>query len=293
MKNKIFIICLIAASTLKVACNFNKSATLNFITGLKTQGNGLSVDDINITSDGKNLNTTTFKYGEKIDINFENINGFNKENDASFPGMELLVLSKAGDTILHNKDLYANANEGFKYSPLALIGKLTLANPFASNNEYTLKCNIWDKKGDGTFKTQLDFSLIPNPEIEIKSEGLEAREIYMYSNQNKKILTNKTIAFNEEIQIMIDGLSGFKAVDNKATLQMSIKVTDADDFVLLENKNLLPDQPADVNLIKQRVSAFLTLSKGRLKNPVTCIVNVTDKASDAKINISTNLIVQQ
>ena len=290
MKNNIKITSFFGLCLCLTACNF--SASVDFVTGISTTGNGLSVNKIYLSDGEKVLETTEFEYGQKFFLNFDNITGLKKENGAVFPGMEFSVLNKIGDTIIYSKDLYANQASGYEIFPLALMSNLTVANPIVSNEEYILVSNIWDKKGEGTFKTEMDFKVISNPEIIIKNNGLSAKEIYLSSMTNKKVINNEIVNFGEKVQVMIEGLEGFKQDNNKASINLSMKLTDADDNVIINQTDLLGDDPVDAKRVNSSISPYFVVTKGRLKNPVTCFVELADKVSSSKMVIETKLTVQ-
>lgn len=293
MKNRTVVVGLLLIGVLIASCSFNKSASVDFMTGISTKGDGLSVDDIYLSDDKKRLETTEFEYGQKFYLNFNDIIGFKKENGAVFPGMEFIVLTKENDTVMYNKDLYSGqTGSGFKLSPIALNSNLIVANPIKSNEEYSLICKIWDKKGEGTLKTEMDFNVIPNPKITIENNGLSANEVYLSSITNNRVITNEIITFDEKVQIVVEGLNGFTEKNGQTELDLSMKLVDANGNVLSENTNLLGDSSINANMVRQAVSSYFTLTKGRLKNPVTCHVEITDKISGSKMSINTELTAE-
>ena len=290
MKNQIKIYALISIGILVASCN--KSVSVDFRSGLTSSGDGLSVDNI-FLSDGKDkIEKTEFIYGEKFYLNFNNITGFQKESEFVFPGMEFIVLNKTGDTIMYNKDLYASYTKGFNLSPLLLNSSLIVAKPINSKQEYTLVTNIWDKKGDGKFFTEMDFEVIPNTNIKIENDGLTAREVYLTSITHSDIITKRSIGFDEKIQLNVEGLRGFETVNGTADIKFSMKVTDDNGNVIIENDNLLGDAPLNAELVKQNLAASLIIQKGLLSNPITCVVKVQDLKSNSKITISSELTVE-
>jgi hypothetical protein len=290
MKYQIKLYTLLAISFLVLSCN--KSVSVDFVSGLTTKGDGLSVDNIYL-SDGKDkIETTEFIYGKKFYLNFNNITGFEKENGFVFPGMEFIILNKAGDTIMYNKDLYANQTKGFNISPLLLNSSLIVAKPINSKEEYTLISNIWDKKGDGKFSAEMDFEVVPNPNIEIENDGLTAKEVYLTSVTNNDIITETSIGFNEKIQLNVEGLEGFEEINGTAEIKFAMKVTDDNDNIILENDNLLGDAPLNAELVKQNLAATLIMQKGRLSNPITCVIVVEDRKSNSKMTVTSELTVE-
>ncbi|MBA4323111.1 MAG: hypothetical protein C0408_09875, partial [Odoribacter sp.] len=150
-------------------CQFSKSVQKDLISGLFMTGDGLSCDDVYLSVNNQKTERSTFIYGEKFLLNFNNIEGFKKDNDHVFPAMTLLVVSKTGDTVLQTNDLYSDYPDGMNLSPLLLTADVTVANPMKSNGEYTLFVNIWDKKGSGKFTAKFEFKIKSNDQILIEA----------------------------------------------------------------------------------------------------------------------------
>jgi hypothetical protein len=156
-------------------CQFSKSVKKDMISGLLTTGDGLSCDNVYLTVDSVRRELPAFTFGEKVSLNFNNIEGFKKENGAVFPGMKIYVISTAGDTVLNTDDLYSEYKGGVTLSPLLLLADLTVASPIRSNNEYSLHVNIWDKKSTGKFNAKLNFKVTPNRFLNIGSTFIQKR----------------------------------------------------------------------------------------------------------------------
>lgn len=75
-----------------ISCEFRKSVKKDFLTGLATLGDGLSCDNVYLSNGEQKLSRSSFIYGEKFYLNFENMEGFKKSEDRTFPGMQLLVV---------------------------------------------------------------------------------------------------------------------------------------------------------------------------------------------------------
>ncbi len=207
-----FIIFLMVLSLATISCDFKKSFNKDLVTGLTTSGDGLDCEDVYISVDEEKINRDSFIYGEDVYLNFKGVEGFTKEGENVFPGMELYVTNKAGEKILFEKDLYADYPNGINFSPLQLNANLTVAKPIHSNNEYTLFLKIWDKKGDGTFTAEMDFSVKPNDKLEITTNKVTFNEIYLFSKNRIKVITNQKISFGENVYIIFEGLSGLNQV---------------------------------------------------------------------------------
>jgi len=285
MKIKTLIISLALCSL--VACEFKKNIT----TSLTTKGNGLSCKDIYLTIDNKQINRNTFVYGEKFNLNFDNINGFNKENNYAFPGLKLLISNQKGDTIMYNSDLYANAVSGYNISPLLLKTSITVANPINSNNNYIMHINIWDKKGEGTYNAKIDFNVIPNKHIKVKSNTISYKNIYLFSEEKEQFITNNKVKLNENIYLLFEGLEGFKTENGEALIGLSVIAKDSKGKILLTEKDLIGNVAMKTVELNNQVAPFFKFSDTTYTNPIICEVTIWDKRSSANIKTTLNLEV--
>ena len=192
------------------SCNFSKSVEKDFISGLLTKGDGLSCDDVYLSVNEEKTKQNTFIYGQKFKMNFNNIHGFLKENGNVFPGMQIMVISSTGDTVLQSNDLYEGYKDGLNLSPLLLTASITAASPINSGNAYTLYVNIWDKKEKGTFSGQMDFKVVTNEDIVIDTNKVTFNEIYIFSRERGVVIPDNNIKLNENTYIIIEGVAGFK-----------------------------------------------------------------------------------
>ncbi|WP_350293975.1 hypothetical protein [uncultured Croceitalea sp.] len=275
-----------------LSCQTDKSVKRDLATGLISEGEGISCDEVHL-SDGKaSLKRNTFVYGEKFHLNFDNISGFERVGNNVFPGMELLVTGQKGDTIMHNPDLYSSSSNGINISPLLLQAKITAANPIHSNNTYTLNVNIWDKKGEGTYKSEMDFTVTPNTYIEFENNNISYDEIYMFSQKRNSVITGNEAKLNENIYMIFEGLEGFKIEDGKANIGLSIKGIDSEGQIILNETDLVGDSRIEVTELKNRLSPNFIFSGSNIKNPVSCEITIWDKKSDNRIKVLTELRIK-
>ncbi|ASO05440.1 hypothetical protein AB8P51_15095 [Muriicola sp. SD30] len=275
-----------------LSCQTNKTVKKDLVTGLISQGNGISCQEVNLSDGNSSLQRNTFVYGEKFHLNFNNISGFKKVNNLVFPGMELLVTGQKGDTIMHNPDLYGDGSSGIDISPLLLQAKITAANPIHSNGTYTLNVNIWDKKSKGTFKSEIDFTVTPNKHLEIENNSVLYDEIYLFSKERNSVITDNQAKFNENIYMIFEGLEGFKIEDGKANLGLSIMGTDSKGEIILNEVDLVGDSTIEVNELKNRLSPNFIFSGSNIENPVTCEITIWDKKSESRIKATVELSIK-
>lgn len=274
------------------SCNFAQSVEKDLQSGLITRGDGLSCDDVYL-SDGENIiKRNTFIYGETFYVNFDGMEGFVREGESVFPDMQLTIVSEQGDTALHLDDLYAAYEEGIDLSPLQLYSEVTVANPVQSGVPYTLYVDIRDKNGKGSFAATLDFTVHRDEKIQLQSEHLKSREIYLFSQQRGLTITNGRAGFDENIYLLFEGLEGFTLDGGQVRLGLSMVVKDADGNVILDEADLFGDSPLNYEDVHLQVASNFILTGSQIANPVTVTVRIWDKGSSAWINASTDIIIE-
>jgi hypothetical protein len=151
--------------------------------------------------------------------------GFQRKNGEAFIGMRLLVLSKEGDTMIYNPDLYAEYDTPIKQTVLQLSATITAGRPMYSGGAYTALVHIWDKKGKGTFDATLNFTLKANKYIQTETSGISYKEVYLFNEETEKVITDNRVPENEQIRIVFLGLKGFHAEEDSCSLGCSMIAT--------------------------------------------------------------------
>ncbi|MDF1549918.1 MAG: hypothetical protein P1P88_18980 [Bacteroidales bacterium] len=274
------------------SCDFRKSVNKDLITGMTSVGNGLSCEDVYLSVGEEKINRKTFTYGENIVWNFDGVDGFKKTGNFSFPGMQMTVTDSKKDTVINYSDLYAEKDAGVDLSPLLLTSFLTMANPIHSNNNYTIYIKIWDKKGEGTFTATMDFEVVPDKAIEIEKNILSYNELYLFSEERKKVIIGDEARLNEKIYFIIEGLEGFTEQDGKVYIGMNMKATDASNTVLLDETDMLGNEAYDPADLKSQVLGNFLFRDPATKNPVTCELEVWDKKGEGKLKAKVMLNIK-
>jgi hypothetical protein len=270
------------------SCEMNKSVKADLATGLSSKGDGLSCNDVFLTANDEKINRNEFVYGEKFELNFNNIEGFKEVSGGVFPGMKLLVIGKQGDTILYNADLYANLTDPTTIKPLQLNTSITIGNPFRSNSSYKAIVHIWDKKGKGTFDTEFEFNTVANKSVQITANGITANEIFLFNGERNAIVTSGKIPFETEITLVFDELQGYKSEDGQSELGMSMVIKDKNQEILLSEMDLLKEQKMNVMEQNKQLYGSFILPKD-VKGPVLLEVVVWDKLGEGRIKVLAKL----
>ena len=287
MKKKVFASAFILFSL--QSCEFNKSINTDLLTGISTKGDGISCESVNLSIGDQETKSTTYIYGETFYVNFNDVTGFTKVNEAVFPGLDLFVVSEKGDTVMKEYDLYADSTNGFKFSPLLLSTNITVATPIFSNNKYKLYINIRDKKGKGTFKTKMDFNVVPNEHIKIESSNVNFDNIYLFSEKNNTTITDNKVYIGDNNFLIFEGLKGFKDENGKANIGLSIKATDAAENVIVNEADLIGEAGMTIADLNKQIAPNIIFSGSEIKNPIHLEILIWDKASETKIKATISL----
>ncbi len=287
MKTKVWLIVLVLMTLF--SCDFRKSVRKDFITGLSTAGDGLSCDNVYLTDGVDKINRTTFTYGEKFYLNFENAEGFEKQEGYAFPGMSMKVVNQAGDTLFRVEDLYAGQTGGIGLSPLLLRTSLTVADPIRSNGKYTLLVNIWDKKEKGTFRARMDFDVVPSPHIRVEPQNVTCKEVYLFDPVQGLTITGNTVKYNQDIYLIFEGLEGFTEEAGEISVEMGMKITDAEGALILEEKDLTGGHGMEASSFRKQITPNFILKGSGLKNPVTCEITLRDRKGEGILRASADL----
>jgi hypothetical protein len=285
---------LIPACMLVFLCSqtFAQSVQKDLETGLTSSGKGLSCNQVYL-SDGENIiKRNTFIYGETYYVNFESMDGFVRENRRAFPDMQLLIVDGQGDTSLLEKDMYSGYKDGIDFDPMDLYAEVTVADPIHSGTVYSLIVNISDKKGVGTFRTSLDFSVVRDERIRVEGAGLTCRELYLFSQNSGHTLTTGRMGFDETVYLLFEGLEGMTAHEGQVQLGLSMLVKDAVGRVILDEPDLFGDGSLSYADVHAQVAPSLILSGSQIENPVHCTIRIWDKRGDGWIQASTELVVE-
>lgn len=291
MKTTIYVVLI---SVILTGCHFSKSVKKDLVSGLTSVGNNLSCDDVYISVKKEKTSRKTFIYGEIFYLNFNDIKGFASLSGKVFPGLRLTIVNQAEDTIMKYDDLYSGYKDGLDYSPLLLSTNITLASPIRSNSDYTLYSKIWDKKGSGTFNSKFDFKVVGNDQITREGLGVAYNEIYLFSEDDKKVITDNKAKANDNIHIIVEGLTGFKEENKLLFPGLSLKITDAGKNSILDYKDLFLDYSetgVSVTDFFTRVSSHFKVSEGKINNPLECEMVIWDKKGNARLKIRTNIIM--
>jgi hypothetical protein len=289
------IISIVLVSLVLCSCKFSRNAGKDHVSGLTLKGEDLACEDIYISVDGQRTSRKSFIYGEVFFLNLSDVKGFAKENGNVFPGMKMHLISQEGDTVFQTGDLYSDYTEGMNYTPLLLTADLTIAAPIKSKESYTQIIDVWDKKGEGRLRTEFDFSVLENEKINVELSGVSHTEIYLFSQGKNRVITDNRIDFGDNIYIIAEGIEGFKEENGLVFPGLSLKAADSGKNEVFNYKDLFTEYTGTgigASDFADRVSSHFKISGNGLTNPLHCEMTIWDKKSDARITITTDLILK-
>lgn len=275
------------------ACQFNQSTKKDLLTGASSRGNGLGSDDVQIEINGKTENRNTYVFGEKVNFIFNDIKGLKEIDGKTYPGMSIYIV-KDKDTLLSEDDLIDPLEDGTNLSPLLLKTHFIAALPITDN--YKVYINIWDKKGDGTFKFEMPFEVEENKIIDITASNLEYSTIYLWNESKQAPVLDKNIDINDNYILISEKVKGLKNIDGKVYPIFSIDIEDSKGNKILSDPNVL-NQYETGGLNAEAFSAGqipinISFTKGKIFNPCILTATLTDKNSTNSIHIKSELVIE-
>ena len=290
---KLKYIYLLLASCLFFSCGKDTPQGKNYLTDVTIENEQITCDGIIMKNYTGIINKSEFSYGEKITFFYDNMTGFALQDSLAYPDMDIFVLNKKGDTLLSQKNLLKNTSEGFTEEKLNLTSTLTFALPMLPKNSYVIDIHISDKHGDGHFNLKKNFKLIDNPMLKTEINGFTYNILYLFSQTRNIALIDDKIEPDESIYVLLENLEGYEVDENgKVDLTGSISLTSADGTVIDAKDNLFPE-PVSAKDLKDQLYATLSVTKGYVKNPITCVFEVTDNKTKHSFKTSFDLYVKQ
>jgi hypothetical protein len=181
------------------------------------------------------------------------------------------------------------------FSPLRLIGVLTVAVPIKSGGEYLLTVIITDRKGAGTYLSKLKFSVKRNDKIKIEPLNVSYNEVYLYSKRKDKVINDGIINFDDNIYILTEGLKGFKEENGLVFPGISLKGTDASGNATFNYEDMFSDYSTTgvaVSDFNTKISTHFKPTGSVFNNPLHAEIIIWDKKSSARLKISTDMTVK-
>ncbi|MFY0631698.1 MAG: hypothetical protein JXR05_15140 [Flavobacteriaceae bacterium] len=288
---RITLIKLILLSFLFSACEFSYSVKKADTTNYTSKPDGLNCKNISIERQADTNDNNIFFYGERVDIIFENVTGLKKINEKVYPKMSLFIIKNEKDTILFNNDLF-EGQEGVEETSLNLRAYMVAVLPSNSGDRYKAHINIKDRNSDGSFFYELPFKVEKSNLLKVVSKNVEYSNAYLWNQNKKKGIFNKTIDLETPVMLIIEGVDGFEEKEGKVFPILSIGLRDADGENVIDSGNLFKDygkNGVSAKDLKEQLHAEFTLNSGIVNNPYKLKVILKDTKSSKKLIVTSEL----
>ena len=284
------VICLFLSS-----CQSSIETDLNSGNSIKIESKGMTCKEVQIFVNGEKRDLEEYQYGDKISLNFINIEGLKRVGGLAFPGLKLLITNIKGDTMIFAEDMYEN-NGGQKFDPMTLVADITAANPMFSGEKYLAKIDFWDKKGDAKLHAEFRFSTKANELIQVKNKKITHKEVYIFSEKNQQVVSDNAFENDDKIYFILEGIEGFKIQDGLVFPGCMIEVKNKAGEVVLHEDNLLQQYYDNgINYENIREKIYFSLNDVALKSSEELTVHaiLIDKLSDAALVLDTKITLKK
>jgi hypothetical protein len=276
------------------SCEFNVTKKKDLLEDISYSENGLVSDDVYTLINGKKEKRNQFIFGEKIEVVFNTVTGFSRENGMAYPELKLLLISEDGqDTINYMDNLISGGNtEGTLDNPIELNAFFTNTFPV---DKYKLIVKGYDLKGDGYFNFSMPFEVIKNERISVMHYGLKSNIVYLFDETTDMAISDNIVDLDHKIHLIINGIKGFDENDSIIFPKMSMKVTDVNEKVVFDDFDMFKkygDNGLKRSEVEQQINAYIQFTDGEVNNPYKLEATFIEKKSGKKIDVFTFLNFQ-
>jgi hypothetical protein len=154
---KTFQLILLTLTLFSLSCSVGVKTDL--LTGLKTTNNGLSYENVYLSTDEARLANNEFNSGKKIHMNFEGVQGFTLKDEKVNLGASIVVTETNGNKIIDFPDLFETyTTQGASPEEVSSIDlSITLMEKYTVGSKYKWSAKIWDKNGKGFITGEVEF----------------------------------------------------------------------------------------------------------------------------------------
>lgn len=286
---------LLLALAIITSCNIKKSYNKDLNTGAVSIGDGISVGSTSKEVNGNISSKTTFVYGEKVDFIFDNVEGLTNINGKVFPGLSIYIVQNGKDTLMQSDDLLTEFDNGTDLTPLKLNAHFLSILPYNNGEKYMAYVNIFDKKGEGTFRYEFPFEVEANKYPDVKLNNASYNEIYLWDETTKLVISDGNININNQLALIIEHPDGFKEVDGRIYATMPFEIVDRNYRAIIKTEDVLGlgTDGADANTFKTgQIPVTFNFTPGEITNPCYLKSTLIDRNSDSRIEISAELVIK-
>ena len=147
-------------------------------------------------------NSTTFGYGERLNIEISNLNGFDLENNTLRPGVSFAIHGPDGTVIQKADDLYNGQSIELADQTFDPSFYVDMLHPIIPGAGYSLKLNMWDKSSGRSIPINKSFEVqkpVKNGFLSESAGGIEPNILVVF--KNGRPYTGNTFSIGDKIHI--------------------------------------------------------------------------------------------
>ena len=263
-------------------------------TGAIFKSNGLKPDHIYMYIQDDTLSRTVFNYAEKVNIEFSNVEGFNRRDSLAFIGMSTTIL-QGMDTVYYKPDIFPELDKGTDMTGLDLINYFRAYFPYRDNGAFNLHIKAWDKNGKGTFVFEMPFRICTNHLLHISEGGLDYKTAYFYDEITKESKNDNIFYQDGEMLLYFESLSGFFKYKGRVYPAISVLISDSLGHKLIDDRNILSDFSQSGITPEELNNLFpipFRLSKGLASPSSNVKIKISDLKSQKYLGLATRIEIK-
>ncbi|HRD58488.1 MAG TPA: hypothetical protein PK504_10585 [Ferruginibacter sp.] len=146
MKRQKILLKILFASFLFSSCNFSKGVKKDLSTGLSASYNGLSIEDIYLSSNGTKIAENKITLGEKVEIIVTGVSNYVVKDERVYPACSIVLKDKTGKELLNLADALSDRKNGFaKNEASTLTASINTGEPMIAGDTYHFSATFFDK----------------------------------------------------------------------------------------------------------------------------------------------------
>ncbi|MDZ4752806.1 MAG: hypothetical protein SGI87_14410 [Flavobacteriales bacterium] len=277
-------------------CGFSTSESTDLVSGARTVGDGLECNDIVMEINGIPEKRKVFEYGEKLDLIFNDFDGFELKNGKHFPILSALILRDGKDTALFSENLLDNYQEGTDLNPLQLNAFFLLSFPYQNGEKYELQIVIKDAIGTGIFRYTQPFTIRRNDLLSVKTEGYSYSNVYLWNMSKETSVFSGVMDMKDQYAIMLEGLRSELRIGETVYPILSVELMDAEGVIVLADNNLLIHYEDSGVLYEdvflEKLPITLSFNEGEVSNPCSLKLTLYEPGSSRKMEVNGEIVLK-
>ncbi|MEN8928087.1 MAG: hypothetical protein ABF242_09580 [Flavobacteriales bacterium] len=272
------------------SCEFNIPKKKDFLPETDYIEAGLAADNVWMIVNGEKENRNEIVFGERVEVIFNAVSGFQREEGIAYPGLKMVIVSASeSDTLFFSENVLADQMQGLEDDPLKLEAFFVNILPVGNYKAYI---KAFDIRSSAYLTYDMPFEVIKNDRISVVEFGLKRKNVYLWDETKGEIIADNIVTVDNKTSLVLEGLEGFKDFDSIVFPKFSVKLTDNKDNIIINEENILSqyeETGASIVAVTQQVSTFLNFERGELNNPYKLEATILDSKSGKKIDVVTFL----